>query len=123
MDDRLDPTKPSANTDDAGQGGNSGTGDRATTERGADATTEPLGAMTPADGGHMNYGGNDAAYAGMEDRNEGDAGDRANAVDRDDMDQPTGNTGALSGGGMTGGTEPGDGMESSETRPSEAEES
>jgi hypothetical protein len=61
----------------------------------------------------MNYGGTDAAYAGMEDRNEGDSGDRANAVDRDDMDQPTGRTGALSGGGMTGGTEDGDGTESS----------
>jgi hypothetical protein len=70
-------------TDDPGAGGNSGVGDRAATERGA---------MTDADGGHMNYGGTDAAYEGMEDRNEGDAGDRANAVDRDDMRQPTGST-------------------------------
>lgn len=75
---------PTGATDDPGAGGNSGTGDRATTERGA---------MTDADGGRMNYGGTDAAYAGMENRNEGDAGDRANAVDRDDMDQPTGSTG------------------------------
>jgi hypothetical protein len=104
MADRQNPQRPSSHTDDAGQGGNSGLSDRETTEQGS---------MTQADGGRMNYGGTDAAYAGMENRNEGDAGDRANATDRDDMDQPTGNTGAMSGGGMSGGTEPGDGMESS----------
>jgi hypothetical protein len=102
-------------TDDPGRGGNAGLGDRPTTERDA-RTDDTTGIMTPADGGKMNYGGTDAAYAGMENRNEGDAGDRANATDRDDMDQPTGSTGALSGGGMTGGTEPGDGMESTTGR-------
>lgn len=113
---RENPAHPTGQTDDAGAGGNSGTGDRASTERGTSGDASTEGMMTDADGGGMNYGGTDAAYAGMENRNEGDAGDRANAVDRDDMDQPTGNTGALSGGGMAGGTEPGDGMESSSPR-------
>ncbi len=43
-------------------------------------------------GGTMHYGGTDAAYEGMEDRGEGDAGDRAVATDRDDLRGPAGHT-------------------------------
>lgn len=119
MADPQNPPRSAGATDDPGAGGNSGLGSRATTDPSAppEDPDESEGMMTAADGGRMNYGGTDAAYAGMENRNEGDAGDRANAVDRDDMDQPSGSTGAMSGGGMSGGTEPGDGMEDRPARP------
>ena len=42
--------------------------------------------LPPGEGGHMNYGGTDEAYDGMADKNEGDAADAANRVDRTDMD-------------------------------------
>lgn len=42
--------------------------------------------LPPGEGGTMHYGGTDAAYDGMADKNEGDAADAANRVDRTDMD-------------------------------------
>lgn len=46
--------------------------------------------LPPGEGGQMLYGGTAQAYDGMEDFSHGDHGDAANAIDRDDMTQPTG---------------------------------
>lgn len=46
--------------------------------------------LPPGEGGTMHYGGTDAAYEGMEDPGEGDAGDRAVGTDRDDLRGPSG---------------------------------
>lgn len=42
--------------------------------------------LPPGEGGTMHYGGTDSAYDGMNDKNEGDAADAANEIDRTDMD-------------------------------------
>ncbi len=52
----------------------------------ADDKTQPTEQDLPAsEGGTMHYGGTDAAYDGMDNKNEGDAADNANRVDRTDM--------------------------------------
>ena len=52
----------------------------------ADDTQPTEQNLPPGEGGTMHYGGTDAAYDGMEDKNIGDNADMANKVDRTDMD-------------------------------------
>lgn len=80
----ADPTDSTPETPDRAD-------DRPADDRAKSDSTEGFD-LPPGEGGRMHFGGTDAAYDGVQDRNEGDAADRAAATDRDDLRGPAGHT-------------------------------